>query len=508
MNTCSIHDRLSTAIQDWLERSPRADVAVSCLMQGALEESLCVLLDYASAEEETNALDEERGASEAARKAVRPLLQARLQARLDTVDATLSGECECSECGGSMESQGRRSRTWMSALGQLSLRRRYSSCKGCGVGEAFAQKSLGLPSRRVTPRLQETATMLATTLPHAMACHVLESVCGVNISKKNVEDMVEERGNLVLAVLGEDAQTYAAYDDDGLPRQSPSLPAEPGCASKNTAVAYIEIDGVVPMTREEIPDAELTRAQRDDKAKAKKEGARGGKGRRYNLVGREVKNAVLYTEQACAREGPQRGCLLQKRYVSLLGTWTAFIALLWVELRRQRFESAKLVVILSDGAEWIRSIARWMPFDTLAILDLFHVKHRIRATGVLLFAAPAEANAWIHEQYRRIEDGQSLMVIDALRWANPSSEAARKSAAELGTYLRNNQDRMDYPAYRERGLRISSAAVESANFHVTGQRLKCQGMRWDADGARRMAALRADLFNGRWEKRTRELIAA
>lgn len=350
--------------------------------------------------------------------------------------------------------------------------------------------------------------MLATTLPHAMACRVLESVCGVNISKKNIEDMVEERGDAVLAVLAEDAQSYAAYDKSGLTRQSHPPVADSGCASENTAVAYIEIDGVVPMTREELPDAELTPSERRGKAKAKEEGARGGKGRRYNLVGREVKNAVLYTEEACAREGPQRGCLLQKRYVSLLGTWTAFVALLWVELRRQRFESAKLVVILSDGAEWIRSIARWMPFDTLSILDLFHVKHRIRATGVLLHDTPAEASVWIHEQYRRIEDGQALMVIDALRWSKPSSQAARKSVAELSTYLRNNLDRMHYPAYRARGLRISSAAVESANFHVTGQRLKCQGMRWNAAGARRMAALRADLFNGRWESRTRELIAA
>ena len=67
---------------------------------------------------------------------------------------------------------------------------------------------------------------------------------------------------------------------------------------------------------------------------------------------------------------------------------------------------------------------------------------------------------------------------------------------------------MDYPAYRARGLRITSGAVESANFHVTGTRLMLQGMRWSAEGAARMAALRADLFNGRWEARTRQLLRA
>ena len=33
-------------------------------------------------------------------------------------------------------------------------------------------------------------------------------------------------------------------------------------------------------------------------------------------------------------------------------------------------------------------------------------------------------------------------------------------------------------------------------------------MRWTEQGARHMAALRADLFNQIWEKRTRQLLAA
>ena len=65
----------------------------------------------------------------------------------------------------------------------------------------------------------------------------------------------------------------------------------------------------------------------------------------------------------------------------------------------------------------------------------------------------------------------------------------------------------NYPTYRDRGLRISSA-IESANFHVTSQRLKVRGTRWSETGAALMAALRADLFNGYWEKRTREVLAA
>ncbi len=58
------------------------------------------------------------------------------------------------------------------------------------------------------------------------------------------------------------------------------------------------------------------------------------------------------------------------------------------------------------------------------------------------------------------------------------------------------------------GLRVGSGAIESTNYHVTGARLKQQGMRWTELGAADMAMLRADLFNDNWRTRTREMLAA
>ena len=52
---------------------------------------------------------------------------------------------------------------------------------------------------------------------------------------------------------------------------------------------------------------------------------------------------------------------------------------------------------------------------------------------------------------------------------------------------------------------MGSGAVESANYHVTGARLKLQGMRWSEQGAGEMAYQRADLFNGEWEMRSHQL---
>ncbi len=477
----------------------------------AFASGVAELAQYARSQpdETSSSVDEEREAIEVSRRVMRPLFEGRLQQRLDLLDARHAGAASCTRCDSTLESEGRRQRGWGSLLGAISLRRRYASCAECGGGEAPAQKMLGLPEEHFTARLEEAVTMMATTVPFEMARMLVAKLCGIEVSKKAIEDMTERRAERLLATQMADSERYAPYNESGLPKPGAERPSDAVPISELGDIAYAEFDGVLPMTRELLPPEELSKADLEQLRVAEQSKARGGKGRRYNLVGKEVKNAVLYRGNDCAKESPQRGCILDKTYVSYLGSWTVFAALLWVQLARLRFDQVKLLVILSDGAEWIRSIAQWLPFETLLILDLFHVKHRIVEVAHALYGqTSALAAAWAHAQYDRIDAGQALMVIDALRFVEPSTADATKKVDELKTYLRNNLDRMNYPAYLARGLRISSAAVESANFHVTGQRLKCQGMRWDEQGARHMAALRADLFNGRWEATTKQLLAA
>ena len=239
--------------------------------------------------------------------------------------------------------------------------------------------------------------------------------------------------------------------------------------------------------------------------------SRGGQGLRYKLEGREVKNAVLYTEDAQAQESPSRGCLLDKTYVSWLGHWHIFALHVWLAIRRLRFDQAQLRVVLGDGATWIATLVAWLPCrqKVLHILDFYHAAHRIWEVAHALHGAHAPAAAvWSREQCARIEAGETQLVIDGLRFLRCSNADTQQKIDELSNYFTNNIKRMDYPAYRARGLRVTSGKVESANYHVTGARLKCQGMRWQEDGAAQMALLRADLFNDRWATRTRQALAA
>lgn len=477
-----------------------AELVVSQAIGNALISAFGAAAEYATAAptESADALDEEAAANSACRKAFAPVLQARLQAQLDDLDTASQGCAQCPTCEKYGKSEGRVARAWQSTLGPLQLTRRRSHCAQCDKGFSRSQLWLRLPDGDLTASLAEAATRLSATVPHGMAVELLKKLLGIQVSAHAVQDETEVRARRVVALQDAQAQQQRPWTSKGLERQVPRPLDTVKMAPK---IAYIEVDGVYAMTRQERPEDRVPAPEK----------ARGGKGRRYTLEGKEIKNAVLYRGDDCAEESDSRGCILQKKYVSHLGNNKEFMDLLWVEMRRQRFDDAQLLVLLSDGAEWIRQLPESMPCKqkVLLILDLFHAKHRIwEVARVLHGDKTPEAKAWADEQCLRVEAGEVDAVITALRFLKPRGQDKTKAVDELATYFSNNRDRMDYPAYRARGIRVTSGTVESANYHVTGARLKLQGMRWSIDGAAQMARLRADLFNGRWERRTREVMAA
>jgi hypothetical protein len=90
----------------------------------------------------------------------------------------------------------------------------------------------------------------------------------------------------VLEQMIEEAQEIKDYQERWGVRPPVEMdsPAEPVIE-----VAYLEIDGVIVPTRQEVQTDAPTPS------------GRGGKGRRYHREGREVKNAVLYRANACAQ---------------------------------------------------------------------------------------------------------------------------------------------------------------------------------------------------------------
>jgi hypothetical protein len=353
---------------------------------------------------------------------------------------------------------------------------------------------VGLPVGDYTAGLDEVATLMAVTVPHGMAVELIEQMMGIEISEQGAKSATARRGEQVVESLRAEAEEIKRFEDDW-GKHPPYITAQ--APDKPIEVAYLEVDGVHVMTRTRV------------EASSEPQPGRGGPGRHYEVSGREVKNAVLYEATACAQESERRGCLLEKTYVSHLGDWLGLALLIWAQMLKLGFDRAKLLVVLSDGAAWIRSLCAWLPVKVFLILDLYHVKHKVWEMGARLFGeGTPEARQWAETQCQRIEDGQAQDVIQAVEFLKQSHCKAREQIEDLQTYLRNNLDRMDYPTYRAQGLRVGSGAIESTNYHVTGARLKLPGMRWSEDGAAQMAGLRADLFNGVWRERSQQILKA
>lgn len=464
---------------------------------GGLVEGMDVFWEYAraSVEDGVDALDEEGAAISASQRAFRPMLEARLQARIDVMDRRTAGISNCSVCGKRSESKGRRPRTVKSTFGALTLVRRWSECPDHKKGWAEAERHLQLSTGRHTPRLDESMTLLAAVTTHGMATTLCRSLLGVEVSEHALQDAVERRAKVVVQLQDREAERLMPAEKNGRPR----VVGRPKDAVAHAPdVAYMEVDGVVPMTRE--LDLERSKPM---------SGHRGGKGRRYTMEGKEVKNAVLYRGDDCCTEGDGRGIVLEKKYVSHLGYWADFAALLWVRVLRLRFDQAKTLILLSDGALWIRELSAFFPREVVLILDLFHAKHRLwEVANALHGDRSPKARLWANTQCVLVENGHLQKVINTLNRLRPKRQIAKDKVDELVTYFSNNKDRMDYPTYRANGWRVSSGGVESANYHVTGARLKMQGMRWSIKGAAEMARLRADLANDQWRQTTREVLAA
>jgi hypothetical protein len=65
-------------------------------------------------------------------------------------------------------------------------------------------------------------------------------------------------------------------------------------------------------------------------------------------------------------------------------------------------------------------------------------------------------------------------------------------------YFQQNQARMRYGTYQQRGYFIGSGAIESAGKHLMAARIKGPGMRWNVADLNALLALRCVFLEHSW----------
>lgn len=373
---------------------------------------------------------------------------------LTTADPPLpTSPCACGQPARYLRQRPAQVRT---LLGSITVVRSYYHCPACRHGHAPRDAQLQLCAGSRSAGLDDLLALLgATQDSFAQAAAVLARLTLVQVSPNTVRDATERLGAALNAhTIQEAARTLADPD----PRPVSSPPDR----------LYIAMDGVFAHLH-----------------------ARGWS---------EIKVGCCFESQPgrdAVRPDQVDSRTLRPSYLAALTEAASFGERLWAEADRRGVLDADEVIVVSDGAHWIWNLAAIHFPGATQILDWFHASAYLATAATAIWGdGSPERTAWIAEHKAALWDGKVAEVLAEL--TRQAATGADVSAAI--SYYTTHQNRMDYAAYRARGLHIGSGSVESACKQLVTARLKQAGMIWSADGAAAVATVRAWLKSDRWEE--------
>lgn len=360
-------------------------------------------------------------------------------------------------CGQTASYLRHRPATVTSILGPITLERPYYLCHACGHGQHPLDVQLQICAGSRSAGLDELLALLgATQDSFAEASSVLERLTLVHVSSNTVRDATEELGATLMAKQAQDVARMATHHE------------APVAASPHPERLYITMDGVLAHLH-----------------------ARGWS---------ELKVGCCY--QTSARPARKRPEQLEIRahslsYVTALVEAERFGDHLWQEAARRGVMEAKEVVVIGDGAHWIWNIAEAQFPQATQIVDWYHAREYVwQAASAIWGEQQPQREDWAHRQLDRLWEGKVEQVLVELE----QHQGAGEGVDEARSYYTTHRGRMEYAAYRARGLQIGSGSVESGCKQLVSARLKGAGMIWEASGAEEVAVVRAWLKRGRWEE--------
>ena len=372
---------------------------------------------------------------------------------------------ECESCGRPMRRHrsGKR-KAWLTRLGRVEVERSYYRCRSCGKGCFPLDRALGLEGDTITPGM---ASVVAETTPMTSfdsASRLIANLAGVEASSSSLQ-----RWSLALGKEALRFEREEVVDDKPLESRM-----------------YLAIDGTgVPMRKEAVEG--IAGKQEDGSAKT-----------------REAKVAVVYTAE---ERDPETGAALKDRGSETSSCLidsaaaapgsrepSAFAMRLDREARRRGLHDAGELVVISDGADWIRNTCEELfgGRKVTFVLDFFHALEYAGNAVKAMFPEGAERDRRLEGIRADLEAGRVAGVIRELEPFSGRHEAVEACCR----YYRNNMERMRYDRYRDRGMQIGSGVVESG-CRQYGLRVKRPGTRWSETGANAMLALKSCVMNFR-----------
>src|SRR3989442_1933586 len=367
------------------------------------------------------------------------------------------------------------------AFGRVQAQRRRFHCQACQrrwcpANELFAE----LKGGTISAPLQEAAMQAGCSWPYRVASSLLKRLSGAQISAEEMRLLTNKQGKQRAVQQQEEAEQVCS-----------SAAKEMASAQNAEQPMLVGLDGGWVCSREQ----------------------RGGMEGKVAVVCSRMEELPMPTYSTAfswsQRGGPryppkQRHRLIQRRYVATFGPAR--------QLGHQAKAAAQLlcddpsrpVVVIADGAKWIKKQQeRHFPQAT-CILDWAHlwreVSHAIRVAARAKLLSPREQQYQLSLHRSWLWQGGVDQAVQGLRTLATGLPAeAGESIQKAITYLENQRPWIgSYEHWRKLGYPVGSGLIERAVALVINRRMKKRGMRWCRQNATAVVALRTALLNDDW----------
>lgn len=359
------------------------------------------------------------------------------------LEAELLGERECPECGAQVTVVKTSKRKIGLLCGPVRVSVRTFACV---CGHTVRPLARALPKGRHSLAVVERGLYLATMIGYQRSSESLSHLTAAEISHGTLQRL---------------AKAEAPRVDEQIAQTARELYG----------------NGVVPLEA-------VTRTHSDTLVVAVDGGFVPDRSTGYDF---EAKCGVVYGAKAEVSKG--RVELLDRVGYAGIEDARTFGERMSVVAMEQGMLSAGRTILIGDGAGWIRRMARDVFPDAVYVLDLYHLKHRIRAVYREEREEPVR-----DEAIRACLAGDPHGAIRVLRAARPVPER-EESWRSLLYYIRSNA--LGIENYTRTDL-FGSGCVEKAVDVLISRRFKLRGMSWLKPGAQGMVKLKVLRYNKTW----------
>jgi hypothetical protein len=388
----------------------------------------------------------------------------------------------CTQCGPSAcRLEGTTRRVIGTRFGRVSVQRRRFRCMQCGHRSCPANRLFArLKGATITPSLQEAVVLAGCSWPYRAAANLLKKLSGAQISAEEIRLLTNRQGKQRAAQQQEEAE------------QAEARPAQEKPSGQHAEQPMlVGLDGGWVCSREQ----------------------RGGMEGKVAVVCSQMEDLPMpvidttfsWSKRGGPRRPPrQRHRLAKRKYVATFGPSRQIGHQAKAAVQELDGDSERPVVVIADGAQWIKKEqGKHFPQAT-CILDWAHLWREVR--HAILTAARAKPlseqarDYQLHLQRSRLWLGSVDLAIQGLRdLAQGLPAESLKPLQEAIGYLEHQHPWIgSYEGWRKQGYPVGSGMIERAVAIVINRRMKKRGMRWCRSNATAIVALRADLLNDDW----------